>query len=101
MVEPSGTLSNICQRLKLKLEGTKIFLFVHHMVCMFRENSLNIIKFAPIEKVIVTDSLPLPSQFSNKIVQVSMADLLANIIETEHFASRIVRVEDEEIYEVE
>lgn len=98
VVDTGGTLSNICHR--LKIEGAKnIYICASHG--MFTENSMNIIKLAPVEKVIVTNSLPLPENCSNKIVQVSMADVLANIIETEHFASRVVRVEDEEIYEVE
>ena len=62
---------------------------------------MEIIRLSPVEKVIVTDSLPLPENSSSKIHQVSMATTLANIIETEHYAARTTRVEDEEIYESE
>lgn len=98
VVDTGGTLSNICRR--LKLEGAnKVYVCASHG--MFTENSMEIIRLSPVEKVIVTDSLPLPNNSSSKIHQVSMASALANIIETEHYAARTTRVEDEEVYESE
>jgi ribose-phosphate pyrophosphokinase len=97
IVDTGGTLSNICRR--VKLEGaSKIYLSASHG--MFTENAMDIIRLSPVEKVIVTDSLPLPPDSSGKVVQLSVATLLANIIETEHFASTQTR-KDDEIYENE
>lgn len=98
IVDTGGTLSNICRR--VKLEGAlKIYVSASHG--MFTENALDIIRLSPIEKVIVTDSLPPPPDSSGKIVQLSVANLLANIIETEHYASIQTRKDDDEIYESE
>jgi ribose-phosphate pyrophosphokinase len=98
IVDTGGTLSNICHR--VKLEGaSKVFLCASHG--MFTEDSMDIIRLSPVEQVVVTDSLPLPPNAPSKVVQLSVATLLAKIIETEHYASIQTRQIDEEIYESE
>jgi ribose-phosphate pyrophosphokinase len=98
ILDTGGTLSNICHR--VKLEGAaKVYICASHG--MFTENSMDIIRLSPVDQVIVTNSLPLPSNAPAKIVQLSVAPLLAQIIETEHYASIQTRQIDEEIYESE
>ena len=74
-------MSVLCRR--LKKEGVRrVFVFAPHGI--FASNSIELIDLSPVEKVIVTDSIPLPSKkFSSKIAQVSIAPLLAKIIFSE------------------
>jgi ribose-phosphate pyrophosphokinase len=98
VVDTGATLANLCHRLKLA-GARKVYICAAHG--MFTENSMEMIRLSPVERVIVTDSLPLPPNADQKIVQVSVAPLLARIIESEYFASITSRTEDEEIYESE
>lgn len=98
VVDTAGSLSTLCHM--LKKEGAKrIYLCASHG--LFTEDSMNLIELSPVEQVIVTDSLPLPEICSKKIVQVSIANELANIIETEYYSNIISRKEDDEIYHLD
>jgi len=55
---------------------------------LFTEHAHDLIRDTPVQKVVVTNSLPLPKNASSKIVQVSVAPLLARLILMEHFRSR-------------
>lgn len=74
------TLTNVCRHLK-KEGARRVILCASHGV--FSDNCMKLIDLSPIERVIVTDSLPLPVNRSSKIQQVSTANMLARIIEAE------------------
>ena len=46
---------------------------------------VELVKFKLIDKVVVTNSLPLPADPSEKVVQLSIAPMLADVILAEHF----------------
>lgn len=49
---------------------------------MFVGNAMQLIDLCPAEKVLVTDSLPLPENPSPKVIQLPMAPMIAKIIES-------------------
>lgn len=98
VVDTGASLSNICHALR-QYGARKVYLCASHG--MFSGNSMELIRLSPVEKVFVSDSLPLPENASDKIVQISMAETLAKLIETEYFTSKMFREEDEEVYEIE
>lgn len=99
VVETAGTLSVLCRRL-IKEGARKVYLCASHG--LFTKNSMELIRLSPVEKVIVTDSLPLPPHVDAKITQVSVAPLLAKVIETEYFAnsSTSTKKDDDEKYKI-
>mmetsp|Transcript_15399 Transcript_15399/g.23211 ORF Transcript_15399/g.23211 Transcript_15399/m.23211 type:complete len:378 (+) Transcript_15399:90-1223(+) len=99
VVDTAGTLSTICHR--LVMEGAnKVYICASHG--LFTEKSMELIGLSPVEKVIVTDSLPLPPDASDKVVQVSIAPKLAELIEEEYSASLASRTcQDDDVYESE
>jgi ribose-phosphate pyrophosphokinase len=54
---------------------------------LFTENAMENIDSSKITNIIVTDSLPLPKNASSKILQISLAPFLGDMILTEHFRS--------------
>ena len=65
-----------------KREGAgRVFICASHG--LFSEKAMELIDLSPVERVVVTDSVPLPDKCSPKVVQVSIAPLLARVIETE------------------
>lgn len=76
--------SALCRRL-VRQGAKKIMVCASHGV--FSAESMRIIDLSVVDEVVVTDSLPLPKNIhvSKKIRQVSVAPLLAKIIETELF----------------
>lgn len=91
MVDSAGTIIDLSSR--LHLAGARgIYICASHG--LFTENAVDLIEASKIDKVFVTDTLPLPVTKSSKIEQVSVVKYLANVILTEHFRSVIF--EDEE-----
>ncbi|CAE7655863.1 prs [Symbiodinium microadriaticum] len=87
IVDSGETISYIANR--VKAEGAKrVFVVASHGV--FTDTAMATIDRSPIEKVMVTNSLPPVNSTSNKVVQVSIAPLLARAIWTEHFKSRVI-----------
>lgn len=87
IVDTGETISFIAN--KVKKDGAKrVFVVASHGV--FTETAMNTIDKSPIEKLVITNSLPLVSPTSDKVVQVSIAPLLARAIWAEHFKSRKV-----------
>jgi len=76
MVDSAGTLSVLCRRL-IKEGAKKVYLCASHG--LFSGNSMELINLSPVERVVVTDSLPLPENASPKIQQVSIAPLIGTI----------------------
>jgi phosphoribosylpyrophosphate synthetase len=107
IVDSAGQLSMLCRQLHREGAG-RIFICASHG--LFTGNSTELIDLSPVERVVVTDSIPLPVGCSSKIAQVSIAPLLANIIELERvisdYASRGIEPrrrkeepqEEEEVY---
>lgn len=84
IVESGLGISQLCRRL-IRAGARRVYVCASHGV--FSRNTLELIDLSMVEKVIVTDSLPLPKnvRVSNKIDQVSVAPLLSKVIETELF----------------
>lgn len=87
IVDSGETVSYIANRV-MKEGAKRVFVIASHGV--FTDTAIHTIDESPIEKVIVTNSLPAMSPGSSKVVQVSIAPLLARAIWTEHFKSRKV-----------
>ena len=67
---------------RIKLDGAnRVWVCASHG--LFSQKAMELIDLSPIEGVVVTDSVPLPANCSDKIAQVSIAPLLARVIETE------------------
>jgi ribose-phosphate pyrophosphokinase len=87
VVDSAGTLSILCRRL-LKEGARKIYYCASHG--LFTGNSLDLIRLSPVERVVITDSIPFADKDNNnndKIVQVSIAPILARLIESEYYRS--------------
>jgi ribose-phosphate pyrophosphokinase len=89
ILETGKTLSILCQR--LKRDGAKrVFLCSSHGI--FSSDSMELIDLSPVEKVVVTDSIPLPVKVSSKIHQVSISGVLSKVIKNDAKAHRQVLV---------
>ena len=85
--DTAAQLSVLCRRIKREGAG-RVFICASHG--LFSEKAMELIDLSPVERVVVTDSVPLPAKCSPKVVQVSIAPLLARVIETE----RSIRAHD-------
>ncbi len=94
MVDTAGTLFSLSTRLK-NAGARNVYLCASHG--LFTSRSMELIDDSPVAGVIVANTLPLPKIASSKIVQVSVAPLLADVILTEHFRSVNFEVEEFEI----
>lgn len=67
---------------RLVKEGArKVYLCAPHG--SFDANAIQLIDLLPITQVVVSDSIPLPAKSSSKIVQLSIAPLLAKVIQSD------------------
>lgn len=73
-------ISILCNRL-LKEGANKVTICASHG--LFDETSVNLIDISPVSQVIITDSIALPKQSSSKIVQLSIAQLIAGVIQSD------------------
>ena len=85
-VDTAGTLSSLSRRLQ-EAGAANVYLCASHG--LFTEDSVQRIEQGSVKKVLVTNTLPMPRQHTDKIEQVSVAPLLAKVILTEHFRSNI------------
>jgi ribose-phosphate pyrophosphokinase len=95
VIDSATTITTLAKEFHAK--GAKsVYVIASH--ALFCGDALTKIEESPIDKVFVTNSLPLPvsSQSSSKINQVSIAPSLARIIWTEHFRAN----SSDEEYEV-
>ncbi len=90
VVETGETLMSLCRKL-IQNGAKRIYFCAPHG--MFTPEALELIDRAPVELVVVSDSVPLPKQHKSKIVQVSLAYDLARIIEKE---ALVVTTENQE-----
>ena len=94
IVDSGHTISSLSHRLH-KHGANRILVCASHG--LFSGNALQEINESPIEKIYVTNSLPLPKEANSKIEQVSLASLLGRVIWTEHFRN----ASGDEDYEIE
>ncbi|MGB9639046.1 MAG: ribose-phosphate diphosphokinase, partial [bacterium] len=79
MISTAKTLVKAANKI-INLGAKEVYAVAVHPV--FVSNAINIIKQSHIKKVIVTDTIPLKDELknNNKIVQVSVSELLAEVI---------------------
>ena len=87
IIDSADTVCTISSRVKA-LGARNIYICASHG--LFTGESLDKINHSDISKVIVTDSLPMPTENNQKIVQLSVSPLLAKIIFAEHFRRVLV-----------
>ena len=92
LVETANKLSELCTILKRK-GAHRIYLCASHG--LFTKDSKNLIDLSPVQRVVVTDTVPLSKNYpaSDKIVQVSMAPLIAKVIDSDYFQPDLVKDE--------
>eukprot|EP01036_Dinobryon_divergens_P034874 gene34874-45128_t len=98
MIDTGGTVTNISN--KLHLEGARnIYLCASHG--LFSNNAMKLIDSSPIKQVIVSNSLPIPTGAprSTKVVQLSVAPLVAHVILTEHLRGKTTEIEEFQLEE--
>ena len=97
VVETANSLSTLCHELK-KRGAKKIYFSASHG--LFTKESMSLIDLSPVEKVVVTDTVDLSTTYcsSEKIMQVSIAKLIAHVIDTDYF---VARKDEAETLEVE
>jgi len=95
-VDTALSLSTLCRRLR-KEGARRVFVCASHGV--FSGNAMTLIDLSPVERVIVTDTISLPTTgaISSKIVRIPVGKLLASVIESEVHGSAA----DDDAYEVE
>ncbi len=89
ILETGNTLSVLTRRL-VKEGARRVYLCASHG--LFSSSSMELIDLSPVEQVVVTDSIRLPPNASEKIAQVSVAPLLTQVIKSE--ASRNLEGDD-------
>ena len=94
ILETGNTLSVLTRRL-VKEGARRVYLCASHG--LFSSSSMELIDLSPVEQVVVTDSIRLPPNASEKIAQVSVAPLLTQVIKSE--ASRNLEGDDLTKYE--
>ena len=79
IVDTAGTLCNAANKLK-SLGANKVFAAITHGV--LSKNAINNINSSKLDKLIITDTIPLSEEKkSDKIVVLKISSLLANVIE--------------------
>lgn len=81
-IDSAMHISILCNRL-LKEGANRVYVAASH--AWFDDNSVDLVNLSPIVKVVVTDSLPLPEKAKrcDKIVQLSIAPLIAKVIQSD------------------
>jgi hypothetical protein len=74
-------ISNLCRRL-LKDDGANRVIICASHGC-FNDEAMRLIDLSPISQVIISDSIALPANLSHKVVQLSIAPLLARVIQSD------------------
>jgi ribose-phosphate pyrophosphokinase len=81
MVDSAQHITVLCNKL-LKEGARKVYVFASHG--LFNGEAIELIDLSPLTQVVVTDSIALPKHSaSKKIVQLSIASLLANVIRSD------------------
>ncbi len=98
IIDSATTLSVLANR--LHLQGARnIYVCASHG--LFTENSMKLIDNCPVTKILVTNSLPLPKNASSKVIHLSIAHLLADVIVAEHLRKLNIDMDEEFTFEEE
>jgi ribose-phosphate pyrophosphokinase len=99
IVDTGTALSVLCQRL-LKEGARSVIYCASHGI--FSEMAMKLIELSPVDRVVVTDTIALPPNASSKVHQISIAPLLAKVIDSEvHSNIPNDRNDDDDIFEAE
>lgn len=79
-IDSAVHLSMLCSRL-MKDGARKVYICASHG--WFDKNAMDLIDLSQVTQVVVTDSIAMPEKPSSKIVQLSLAPLLARIIRSD------------------
>ena len=82
LVDSAGTICKLAQRLK-DAGALNVYVCASHGI--FSDDGMKKIDQSVIDRVVVTNSLPLPADPSERVVQLSIAPMLADVILAEHF----------------
>lgn len=82
IVDTAGTLSALSKRLEAA-GARNIYACASHG--LFTDDAMEMIEKSSVKKVVVTNTLPAHEKSSSKVVQVSVAPMLAHVILAEHF----------------
>lgn len=94
IIDSGNTIVSLSRRLQ-KHGAKRIVVCASHG--LFTGDASCVLEESPIEKIYVTNSLPLPANATQKIEQVSLESLLGRVIWTEHFRN----ASGDEDYEIE
>ena len=86
IVDSASSVVNMATLLKDR-GAANIYVCASHG--LFTGNACDKIRRSCIDKVFVTDTLPMPPVANDKITQLSVAPLLAKVILAEHYRRRI------------
>lgn len=95
MIDTGITLVTLSEKLKTAGAKTVTVTASHGL---FTNNAMSIIHdSAAVDRVLVTDTLPLPENSSNKVETITVSKMLARVIQTEHTRGAT----PDEIYEIQ
>ena len=92
LVDSAGTICKLAHRLK-NSGARRVYVCASHGI--FSHDGMRKIDKSEIDQVVVTNTLPLPKDSSEKVIQVSIAPMLADVILAEHF--RELSYDDDDI----
>ena len=84
IVDTAGTLYTLAHRVKTA-GAAAVYACASHG--LFAEGAMELIDSCPLDKVIVTNTLPPPRYVSSKVAYVSVAPLLSTLVLAEHYRS--------------
>ena len=83
MVDTAGTLSDLSKRLHLA-GARNVYVSASHG--LFTEKSMELIQNGPVTKVVVLNTLPLKTGFSNKVTQLDISPLISDVILADYYS---------------
>lgn len=93
--------SHLCNRL-LKEGANRVFICASH--ANFDDTAMDLIELSPVTQIVISDTIVLPTTLSSaKVRQVSIASLLANVIQSDfpYVESEFNQDEEDDLFELE
>jgi len=100
-IDSAMHVSHLCNRL-LKEGANRVFICASH--ANFDETAVDLIELTPVIQIVITDTILLPAALSSaKIRQVSIASLLAQVIQSDlpYLESEFNQDQEEDLFELE
>ena len=94
LVDSAGTVCKLADRLKAS-GASHVYVCASHGI--FSNDGMRKIDQSKIDKVVLTNTLPLPDDPSDKVVQISIGPMLADVILAEHYRQQ--NYDDDDISE--